>query len=133
MRRLSNSTPTKPIFFPRLSAVYDRAGQNDKAVEVYKKYLDMGNGTTNDLFSMARRYQGLARSLEKDTPERAEAAKEGLKYIDMAIAKVNDNGFLYATKGQAPSYSEQRQARRRYGTGLRGHAQMLRCRSFQEG
>ena len=92
--------PDKADLLPKLSAVYDRAGQNDKAVEVYKKYLDMGNGTTNDLFSMARRYQGLARSLEKDTPERAEAAKEGLKYIDMAIAKVNDNGFLYATKGQ---------------------------------
>lgn len=92
--------PDKADLLPKLSAVYDRAGQNDKAVEVYKKYLDMGNGTTNDLFSMARRYQGLARSLEKGTPERAEAAKEGLKYIDMAIAKVNDNGFLYATKGQ---------------------------------
>ncbi len=92
--------PDKADLLPKLSAVYDRAGQNDKAVAIYKKYLDMGNGTTNDLFSMARRYQGLARSLEKGTPERAEAAKEGLKYIDMAIAKVNDNGFLYATKGQ---------------------------------
>ncbi len=92
--------PDKSDLLPKLSAVYDRAGQNEKAVEIYKKYLDMGNGTTNDLFSMARRYQGLARSLEKGSPERIEAAKEGLKYIDMAIAKVNDNGYLYATKGQ---------------------------------
>ena len=65
-----------------------------------KKYLDLGNGSVNDLFSMARRYASYARTLEKGTPERIDAAKEGLKYIDMAIEKVPDNPSLFYYKGQ---------------------------------
>ena len=92
--------PDRADLLPKLSAVYDRAGQEAQAVEVMKKYLDLGNGSVNDLFSMARRYASYARTLEKGTPERIDAAKEGLKYIDMAIEKVPDNPSLFYYKGQ---------------------------------
>ncbi len=92
--------PDKPELMVSLSNVYEKAGMPEKAVDTMKKYLDAGNGSTNDIYSMARRYHGLARSKEEGTPERADAANEGLKYIEMAIAKVPDNGTLYRTKGE---------------------------------
>lgn len=92
--------PDKAELLPKLSAVYDRAGQQEKGVEIYKKYLDMGNGSVNDLFNMARRYYSLGRSLPESTTERTEACDEGLKYINMAIEKVPTNGILYYFQGQ---------------------------------
>lgn len=90
--------PDKPELLVQLSSAYDKAGDPGMAVTVMKQYLDGGNGSTNDLYSMARRYQSLARSLEEGSPERAEAVADGIRYIDMAIAKVPDNGMLYNTK-----------------------------------
>lgn len=92
--------PDKPEILTDLSSVYEKAGMNDKAVETMKRYLDTGAGSTNDIVNMARRYSGLARSLEKGTPERVAAAEEGVKYIDMAIAKVPNNGTVYRIKGE---------------------------------
>ncbi|MCC8071382.1 MAG: tetratricopeptide repeat protein [Bacteroidales bacterium] len=92
--------PDKPELLPQLSAIYEKAGMNDKAVDTMKQYLDGGNGTTNDIVSMARRYDALARSLPEGDPARVDAATEGIKYIDMAIAKVPNNGTLYRIKGQ---------------------------------
>ncbi len=90
--------PDKPELLLQLSSAYDKAGDPGMAVVVMKQYLDAGNGSTNDLYSMARRYQSLARSLEEGSPERAEAVADGLRYIDMAIEKVPDNGMLFNTK-----------------------------------
>ncbi len=92
--------PDKPELLTKLSSVYEKAGQPEKAVEVMKKYLEQGNGNATDLYNMARRYHALTRSLELGTPERAAAADEGIKYIDMAIEKANANGALYRTKGE---------------------------------
>ncbi|MDE7412147.1 MAG: tetratricopeptide repeat protein [Paramuribaculum sp.] len=92
--------PDKDELLPKLSAVYERAGQEAKAVEVYKQYLDKGNGTANDLFNMARRYMGLARTMPEQSEERIATANDGLKYIDMAIEKVPTNGTLYYFKAQ---------------------------------
>lgn len=88
--------PDKPDLMTDLSAVYDRAGQKDKAVSILKQYLDMGNGSLADLRDMAKRYQSLANS---QTPGSAEANAnyaEALKYIDMAIAKAAD-GYTSGT------------------------------------
>lgn len=92
--------PDKDELLPKLSAVYERAGQEAKAVEVYKQYLDKGNGTANDLFNMARRYYGLARTQPEQSAERIEAADNGLKYIAMSIEKVPTNGVLYYFQSQ---------------------------------
>lgn len=92
--------PDKPEILTDLSAVYEKAGQNEKAVETMKRYLATGAASTNDIVNMARRYNSLARSLEKGSPERVAAADEGLKYIDMAIEKVPNNGTVYRIKGE---------------------------------
>lgn len=92
--------PDKPELLTSLSEVYEKAGQTDKAVETYKRYLDAGNGSTNDLLNMGRRYASLARSLEKGTPERKEAAAEGLKYYNMTSQRVPDNGLVYSLIGE---------------------------------
>ncbi len=90
--------PDDADLLPKLSAVYEKAGQNDKAVEILRQYLDGGNGTTQDIRDMAKRYQSLARSMEKGTPERMAAAQDALKYINMAIEKAPEVGILYADK-----------------------------------
>lgn len=94
------ANPDKADLLPKLSDVQKRAGKNADAVETMKKYLDAGNGSVQDIYTMANTYDRLARSYEAGAPERIEAAKEGLKYIDMAIEKVPDNAALYRTKGQ---------------------------------
>lgn len=94
------ANPDKPELMPKLSDALDRAGNAERAVEVMKAYLDGGNGSTTDLYNMARRYDSLARALPEESEERIAAANEGLKYIDMCIEKVPDNFNLYRTKGQ---------------------------------
>lgn len=94
------ANPDNGDLLKSLSAVYERAGQGDKSVEVMKKYLDSGNGSTSDIVNMARRYDSYARQLPEDSPERINAAKEGIKYIDMAIERVPDNATVYRIKGQ---------------------------------
>lgn len=88
--------PDKPELLTSLSEAYEKAGQSDKAVEAYKKYLEGGNGTTNDYLNMGRRYATLARSLEKGTPERKEAVAEGLKWYGKTVERVPDNGMVYS-------------------------------------
>lgn len=92
--------PDKPELLTDLSSVYEKAGMNDEAVATMKRYLDAGNGKTNDLYNMARRYRGLAMAKEPGSQERIDAANEGVKYIDMAIEKVPDNGALWRTRGE---------------------------------
>lgn len=92
--------PDRPELLVDLSEVYEKNGQNEQAVDAMKRYLDGGNGTVNDIVKMARRYDGLARSLEQDSPERAAAAAEGLKYINMAIEKAPSTPIVYAIKSQ---------------------------------
>ena len=90
--------PDKPELLLQLSGAYDKAGDPAKAVDVMKQYLDGGNGSTNDLVSMARRYQSLARSCAEESPEREQAMAEGIKYINMALERVPDNGMCYYIK-----------------------------------
>ena len=92
--------PDRVELLPKLSDLQRRAGDNVGSVETMKKYLDGGNGSVQDIYTMARNYDRLARSYEAGSPERIAAAQEGVKYIEMAIEKVPDNGSLYQMKGQ---------------------------------
>lgn len=94
------ANPDNGDLLKSLSAVYDRAGQGEMAVETMKKYLDAGNGTTTDIVNMARRYDNYARQLPEGSEERVAAAQEGLKYINQAIERVPDNATIYRIKGQ---------------------------------
>ena len=96
--------PDKPELLTELSAVYDRAGNQAKAVEVMKQYLDMGNGSVTDLLSMARRYQSLAGTQTYGSDEFNTSIGEALKYVDMAIEKAGDS----LTSGSTPASGVQR-------------------------
>lgn len=90
--------PDKPELLAKLSQAYDKGGNPEASVETMKKYLELGNGSVNDIVNMARRYQSLARTLPEDSPERAKACDEGIKFINMAIEKVPENGTVYQIK-----------------------------------
>ena len=92
--------PNKPELLVDLSDAYGKNGQNEEAVNTMKRYLDGGNGKVNDYVQMARRYDGLARSLEVGSPERIAAAEEGAKYINVAIEKAPNTPIVYAIKSQ---------------------------------
>lgn len=92
--------PNKPELLVDLSDAYGKNGQNKEAVNTMKRYLDGGNGKVNDYVQMARRYDGLARSLEVGSPERIAAAEEGAKYINVAIEKAPNTPIVYAIKSQ---------------------------------
>ena len=92
--------PNKPELLVDLSDAYGKNGQNEEAVNTMKRYLDGGNGKVNDYVQMARRYVGLARSLEVGSPERIAAAEEGAKYINVAIEKAPNTPIVYAIKSQ---------------------------------
>ncbi len=98
------ANPDNGDLLKSLSAVYDRAGQGELAVETMKNYLDAGHGTTTDIVNMARRYDNYARQLQKEYPDDPSrslaAANEGLKYINQAIERVPDNATVYRIKGQ---------------------------------
>lgn len=94
------ANPDNGDLIKSLSAVYDRAGQGELAVATMKQYLDAGNGSTNDLVQMNRRYYNYARQLEAGSDERHNAAAEGVKYIDQAIERIPNNATLYYYKAQ---------------------------------
>lgn len=99
-RQAVAANPDNAELLPSLSAALDRAGNGEEAVAVMKQYLDGGNGSANDIFNMARRYDNYARQLPEDSEERTAAALEGVKYINQAIEKVPDNPILYRVKAQ---------------------------------
>ena len=90
--------PDKPELLAKLSQAYDKGGNPEASVESMYKDLELGNGSVNDSVNMARRYQSLARTLPEDSPERTKACDEGIKFINMAIEKVPENGTVYQIK-----------------------------------
>lgn len=92
--------PDKTELLPALSSAYTDAEQHDKAASTMQKFIEIGNPTTNDYYILARRYMNYGLSLPEGSPERAAAADEGIKAVDIAIAKAPSNGTLYRTKAQ---------------------------------
>lgn len=85
--------PDKPDLLTELSAVYDRAGKKEEAVETMKKYLDLGNGSVTDLLSMGRRLQSLALSYQgtADSTKFQPTIQEAVKFANLAIEKAGDS------------------------------------------
>lgn len=94
--------PEDKSLLPRLSKAYAAAGDNAKSIEILEGYLNEGNGTLNDLYSMSTRYSALAReSMEAGNDAELEAnSDKAIKYIDMALAKAENNPQLMAYKAR---------------------------------
>lgn len=91
-------SPDKPELLTTLSKTYQKAGQEDKALETMKRYLDTGEASATDYYSMANTYWAKARKLEKGTPERLESCAEGVKYVNMALERAPGNPALLMMK-----------------------------------
>ncbi|MDE6061836.1 MAG: tetratricopeptide repeat protein, partial [Duncaniella sp.] len=81
-----------------ISSMYNDLENDAKAVEFMQKYVDAGDATLNDYFILSNRYKNLGLSLPEGSPERTEAAQNGIKYIDLALEGAANKGPLYRNK-----------------------------------
>lgn len=81
-----------------ISDMYNKMENDAKAVEYMQMYVDTAEPTLNDYFILSNRYKNLGLTLPEDSPERAQAAENGIKYIDMALAEAANKGPLYRNK-----------------------------------
>lgn len=81
-----------------ISDLYYRLENDQKAVEYLQKFVDEGEPSLTDIFQLSNRYRALAHSLEAGSQEKIDAANNGIKYVDMAIADAANKGPLYRAK-----------------------------------
>lgn len=81
-----------------ISSMYTELEDYQKAAEFMQKYVDAGDASLNDYFLLSNRYKNLGVSLPEGSPERAEAANNGIKYVDMAIESAANKGPLFRNK-----------------------------------
>lgn len=83
--------PDKTDIYKALSSAYSSAKNYDKALEVFKAFIDRGDYVTNDLVTLSSRYQNVAATSENGSPKKAEAIANAIATIDQVIEKVPDN------------------------------------------
>ncbi|WP_289762062.1 tetratricopeptide repeat protein [Duncaniella muris] len=81
-----------------ISSMYTDLENYQKAAEYMQKFVDAGDASLNDYFILSNRYKNLGVSLPEGSPERIEAANNGIKYVDMAIESAANKGPLYRNK-----------------------------------
>ena len=81
-----------------LSSMYTDLQDYQKAAELMQQFVDAGDASLNDYFILSNRYKNLGLSLPEGSPERAEAANNGIKYVDIAVADAANKGPLYRNK-----------------------------------
>ena len=82
-----------------MSSMYTNMEDYVKAAEVMQKYVDDGQDVSlNDYFTLSNRYKNLGLSLPEGSQERTDAANNGIKYVDMALADAANKGPLYRNK-----------------------------------
>ncbi|MCM1163091.1 MAG: tetratricopeptide repeat protein [Muribaculaceae bacterium] len=81
-----------------VSDMYNKLENDSMAVLYMQKYVDLGDATLTDYNTLSTRYKNLGLTLPEGSPERAEAANNGLKYIDMTIDGAASKGNLYRNR-----------------------------------
>ncbi|MCM1076326.1 MAG: tetratricopeptide repeat protein [Bacteroides sp.] len=81
-----------------ISSMYTELEDYQKAAETMQQFVDAGDATLNDYFTLSNRYKNLGISLPEGSPERVDAANKGIKYVDMAIESAANKGPLYRNK-----------------------------------
>lgn len=92
--------PEKVALLKDLSGAYTKAKMYREAAEAYRKYCETDEATTNDIFMLARRYQNVAATEAPESPEKAAAVENALKYVDIALERVPDNATIALTKAR---------------------------------
>ncbi|MDE6394155.1 MAG: hypothetical protein K2K77_02330, partial [Duncaniella sp.] len=81
-----------------ISEMYNKLENDAKSVEFMQKYVDTGDATLNDYYILSNRYKNLGLTLPEGSPERAEAATNGIKNVDIALEKAANKGPLYRNR-----------------------------------
>ncbi|MCM1355867.1 MAG: tetratricopeptide repeat protein [Staphylococcus sp.] len=81
-----------------ISSMYTDLEDYQKAAEYMQKFVDAGDASLNDYFTLSNRYKNLGISLPEGSAERAEAANNGIKYVDLAIESAANKGPLYRNR-----------------------------------
>ncbi len=92
--------PDKLDLYKSLSSAYSGSGNYKKALEVFKAYIDKNNYVTNDLVTLANRYQNVAATSEPGSPEKAEAIDNAIATINKVIEKVPGNPIPVRNKAR---------------------------------
>ena len=90
-------SPDKVNLYKDLSSLYGSTGQFTKAAEAYQKFIDAGDYTTNDLYTLARRYQNA--TMADTVPETRDAlVQKGIEVVDVVMERVPDNPRIAQTR-----------------------------------
>ena len=92
--------PEKGDLYKALSSAYSGAKNYPKALEVFKKYIDRGDYVTNDLVTLASRYQNVAATSEPGSATKNEAINNAIATIDQVIERVPDNPIPVRNKAR---------------------------------
>lgn len=92
--------PDKTDIYKALSSAYSGAKNYDKALEIYKAFIDRGDYVTNDLVTLANRYQNVAATSEPGSQKKIDAINNAIATIDQIIEKVPDNPIPYRNKAR---------------------------------
>lgn len=83
-----------------LSEMQTKAKLYREAAETQQAFVDMGNASVNDLFTLGLRYQNLGATSAVDSPERIAALEKGIAMIDKCIEMGASNFQLPFAKGR---------------------------------
>ncbi len=81
-----------------ISELYNKLENDAKSVEYMQRYVDTGDVTLQDYFILSNRYKNLGLTLPEGSPERVEAANNGIKYINLALESAANKGPLFRNK-----------------------------------
>lgn len=81
-----------------VSDMYNKLENDSLAVLYMQKYVDLGEASLTDYNILSNRYKNLGLTLPEGSPERAQAAANGLKYLDLVIADAVSKGNLYRNR-----------------------------------
>ncbi|MCX4258641.1 MAG: hypothetical protein OSJ34_02840 [Muribaculaceae bacterium] len=100
--------PDKADNVKSLSEAYASAKMYDKSAETFEKYLGMIEPTTNDKFTLGRRYSNAA-AMASDSIAKVQLADKALLYLDEVLKAVPDN-FTVANQKAITLYNRNNQA-----------------------
>ena len=99
--------PDKADNVKSLSEAYASAKLYDKSAESYEKYLGMIEPTTNDKFTLGRRYSNAA-AMAEDENTKIQYADKAIRYLDEVLKVVPDN-FTVANQKAITLYNRNNQ------------------------
>lgn len=92
--------PEKGDLYKALSSAYSGAKNYDKALEVFQSFIDRGDYVTNDLVTLASRYQNVAATSEEGSEKKANAINKAIETISQVAEKVPDNPIPVRNKAR---------------------------------